>query len=72
MSAGIYWARDGSLVTRACAAFQIRERGTWRVLLDCPHVFNGRRFRSMCAEAVFDDFGDLVMVAGADGKVVLQ
>lgn len=72
MSAGICWLRDGSLVTKSCAASPERVRGTWMVLLDCLHVFNGRRYRAARAEAVLDDFGDLVMVAGADGKVVLQ
>lgn len=62
---GVYWSA-------ICTASMQRERGTWRVLLDLPHVAFGGRYPVLQANAVVDDFGTLVLLAGDDGKVVLS
>lgn len=63
---------DGSYWSAFCTANMRCERGTWRVLLDLPHVAFGRQYPVLEAEAVVDDFGTLVLLSGDDGKVVLS
>ena len=61
---GAYWSA-------ICTATMQRDRGTWRVLIDLPHVAHGRQYPVLSAHAVLDDHGTLVLVADADGAVVL-
>lgn len=72
MTAGTHWLSDGGYVAGTVLAQPNRLRGTWSVTLDCLHVFLGRRYRVLSAEAIFDDLGDLVIVADNNGKVVLR
>lgn len=72
MIAGTHWLSGGGYVAATVLAQPNRLRGTWSVTLDCLHVCLGTRFRVLRAEAIFDDFGDLVIVADNNGKVVLQ
>ena len=51
------------------------EKGTphgYEVLLELSHVAFGNRYSTLRAPAVMDDFGDLVLIAGPDGRVVLS
>lgn len=63
---------DGTYWSAMCTASMQRDRGTWKVLLDLPHVAFGSRFPVLQASAVVDDFGTLVLLSGDDGKVVLS
>lgn len=66
------WHSDGGYYTPHASAYMVRDAGVWRVLLSLPHVAFGRVYPALTSFAAFDDFGDLVLVADADGQVVLQ
>lgn len=46
--------------------------GLWQIGLEIPNVSADGSFHWLHAEAVCDDFGNLVLVAGSDGRVVLS
>lgn len=55
--------------------FGVAERlqdGTWRVLIDLPHVAFGSRYQTLGCTGVLDDFGQIVLVSRDDGSVVLS
>ena len=49
-----------------------RQDGTWRVLIDLPHVAFGSRYQTIGCTGVLDDFGQIVLVSRDDGSVVLS
>ena len=61
--------KDGGYFAPFVTATPARHKGVWVVLLDLPHVWRGKKYRTVVASAVFDDFGDLVIVAHEDGSV---
>ena len=60
---------DGGYLAPSVTATPARTEGVWRVLIDIPHVWHGKKYRTVGAYAVFDDFGDLIIVAHEDGSV---
>lgn len=66
------WLPSGGYILSMVAALQRRETGTWNVFLVLPHVAFGQKYGTLSANAVFDDFGDLVLIGDAFGQVVLQ
>ena len=72
MSTRFYPLDDGGYYSPFAQAYrQYGRRAGWEVILSLGNISNGLKWDVASYPAIVDDFGDLVAVAGLDGKVEL-